>query len=469
MAVAVYEETECRKNGPAQDTNLPPETSSALESGTSISSSREVLPAPPTAILENIHESGEINLNLAEGGKGGGSVERVFTGDEDTSGFVKELSWNSGDCNKEERRDAFSDEGVSDTVSAEWRKGDFFVPVGLEVTEMAAEGEFKDGMRAEMKAGKGTNSYESGEELVAERAVKREIEEKDTEGKLVLEKEHKVAPKRKNIRKRRRSAKPQRAIEANSSASFVETVLSWLLSVFLWLQAFSPTTLCWSPNSLFCIVMLGVASGTGGVFTSNDHQSLSCIACKSPGCAADVTKIWCGDDELLKGLPIPLCTSISQRSKTVCQHDGRTFVLMIEEGKKCDMEQYHDHVPSEKTECPPLLEAAQDSRLDTVRGDTTLSAPTLNADMTTSPPPPENGSLFGGVIVILVIGFIGVVVAVYLIRQKQQGASRNQDEETEMSALNNGINQNGGPANRDNNEEVAVNMLDNGGPLSYRQ
>ncbi|XP_029534190.1 uncharacterized protein LOC115140163 isoform X4 [Oncorhynchus nerka] len=290
MAVAVYEETECRKNCPAQDTNLPPETSSALESGTSISSSREVLPAPPTAILENIHESGAINLNLAEGGK----------------------------------------------------------------------------------------------------------------------------------------------------------------------------------DSLFCIVMLGVASGTGGVFTSNDHQSLSCIACKSPGCAADVTKIWCGEDELLKGLPIPLCTSISQKSKTVCQHNGRTFVLMIEEGKKCDMEQYHDHVPSEKTECPPLLEAAQNSRLDTVRGDTTLSAPTLNADMTTSPPP-ENGSLFVGVIVILVIGFIGVVVAVYLIRQKQQGASRNQDEETEMSALNNGIKQNGGPANRDNNEEVAVNMLDNGGPLSHRQ
>lgn len=66
-------------------------------------------------------------------------------------------------------------------------------------------------------------------------------------------------------------------------------------------------------------------------------------------------------------------------------------------------------------------------------------------------------------------GFIGVVVAVYLIRQKQQGASRNQDEETEMSALNNGINQNGGPANRDNNEVMAVNMLDNGGPLSHRQ
>lgn len=127
--------------------------------------------------------------------------------------------------------------------------------------------------------------------------------------------------------------------------------------------------------------MLGVASGTGGVFTSNDHQSLSCIACKSPGCAADVTKIWCGEDELLKGLPIPLCTSISQKSKTVCQHDGWTFVLMIEEGKKCDMEQYHDHVPSEKTECPPLLEAAQDSRLDTVRGDTTLSAPTLNGEL----------------------------------------------------------------------------------------
>ncbi|XP_035620060.1 uncharacterized protein LOC118377294 isoform X4 [Oncorhynchus keta] len=454
MAVAVYEETECRKNCPAQDTNLPPETSSALESGTSISSSREVLPAPPTAILENIHESGEINLNLAEGGKGEGSVERVFTGDEDTSGIVKELSWNSGDCDKEERRDAFS-EGVSDIVSAGWREGDCFVPVGVEVTEMAAEGEFEDGMRAEMKEGKGTNSYESGEELVAERAVKREIEEKDTEGKLVLEKEHKVAPKRKNIRKRRRSTKPQRDKEANSSASFVETVLSLLLSVFLWLQAFSPTMLSWSPNSLFCIVMLGVASGTGGVFTSNDHQSLSCIACKIPGCAADVTKIWCGEDELLKGLPIPLCTSISQKSKTVCQHDGRTFVLMIEEGKKCDMEQYHDHVPSEKTECPPLLEAAQDSRLDTVRGDTTLSAPTLNADMTTSPPP-ENG-------------FIGVVVAVYLIRQKKQGASRNQDEETEMSALNNGINQNGGPANRDKNEEVAVNMLDNGGPLSHRQ
>lgn len=99
-------------------------------------------------------------------------------------------------------------------------------------------------------------------------------------------------------------------------------------------------------------------------------------------------------------------------------------------------------------------------RLLKTQGDTTLSAPTLNADMTTSPPP-ENA-------IVLLRGFIGVV-AVYLIRQKQQGASRNQDEETEMSALNNGINQNGGPANRDNNEVMAVNMLDNGGPLSHRQ
>ncbi|XP_055743190.1 uncharacterized protein LOC129826462 isoform X3 [Salvelinus fontinalis] len=376
----------------------------------------------------------ELKQSLRETGLEKGVEEKASTANgESSGGNVEELKGDIAENEQEEKSDALvvQVEYVGDKASVEYREGDGLAPGGVEeVTEMAAEVEFEDGMRAEMKGGKGTDRYESGEEVIAERAVKRAIEEKDTEGKRILEKEHKVAPKRKNIRKRRRSAKPQRDKEANSSASFVETVLLWLLTVFLWWQAFSSRKF---PLSVY-------------------HWNVSCIACKSPGCAAAVNKIWCGEDELLKGLPIPLCTSIPQKPKTACHHDGRAFVLMVKEVHECNMEYLDNYVSSEKTECPPLLEAIQG----------------INSNNTLSPPP-LNGSSSVGVIVASVLSFVGVigVVAIYLIRQKHQGASRNQDEETEMSGLNNGTNQNGGPANRDNNEEVAVNMLES--PLSHRQ
>ncbi|KAM9464128.1 uncharacterized protein ACWYII_009458 isoform 8-T10 [Salvelinus alpinus] len=437
----VHREREChtmQKLKFAQETSTLPKKSHALPTCTSDDgpivwgfSEERPINKIGKSTNKKWYNNAELKQSLRETGVEKGVEEKASTANgESSGGNVEELKGDIAENELEEKSDALvvQVEYVGDKASVEYREGDGLAPGGVEeVTEMAAKVEFEDGMRAEMKGGKGTDRYESGEEVVAERAVKREIEEKDTEGKRILEKEHKVAPKRKNIRKRRRSAKPQRDKEANSSASFVETVLLWLLTVFLWWQAFSSRKF---PLSVY-------------------HWNVSCIACKSPECAAAVNKIWCGEDELLKGLPIPLCTSIPQKPKTACHHDGRAFVLMVKEVNECNMEYLDNHVSSEKTECPPLLEAIQ--------GNNTLS------------PPPLNGSSSVGVIVASVLSFVGVigVVAVYLIRQKHQGASRNQDEETEMSGLNNGTNQNGGPANRDNNEEVAVNMLES--PLSHRQ
>ncbi|KAM9464123.1 uncharacterized protein ACWYII_009458 isoform 3-T3 [Salvelinus alpinus] len=461
----VHREREChtmQKLKFAQETSTLPKKSHALPTCTSDDgpivwgfSEERPINKIGKSTNKKWYNNAELKQSLRETGVEKGVEEKASTANgESSGGNVEELKGDIAENELEEKSDALvvQVEYVGDKASVEYREGDGLAPGGVEeVTEMAAKVEFEDGMRAEMKGGKGTDRYESGEEVVAERAVKREIEEKDTEGKRILEKEHKVAPKRKNIRKRRRSAKPQRDKEANSSASFVETVLLWLLTVFLWWQAFSSRKFPLSVWIVFLIFMSRMACGVEGLFidTSNDHWNVSCIACKSPECAAAVNKIWCGEDELLKGLPIPLCTSIPQKPKTACHHDGRAFVLMVKEVNECNMEYLDNHVSSEKTECPPLLEAIQ--------GNNTLS------------PPPLNGSSSVGVIVASVLSFVGVigVVAVYLIRQKHQGASRNQDEETEMSGLNNGTNQNGGPANRDNNEEVAVNMLES--PLSHRQ
>ncbi|KAM9464137.1 uncharacterized protein ACWYII_009458 isoform 15-T20 [Salvelinus alpinus] len=381
----VHREREChtmQKLKFAQETSTLPKKSHALPTCTSDDgpivwgfSEERPINKIGKSTNKKWYNNAELKQSLRETGVEKGVEEKASTANgESSGGNVEELKGDIAENELEEKSDALvvQVEYVGDKASVEYREGDGLAPGGVEeVTEMAAKVEFEDGMRAEMKGGKGTDRYESGEEVVAERAVKREIEEKDTEGKRILEKEHKVAPKRKNIRKRRRSAKPQRDKEANSSASFVETVLLWLLTVFLWWQAFSSRKFPLSVWIVFLIFMSRMACGVEGLFIDTSN------------------------------------------------------------------------------ECPPLLEAIQ--------GNNTLS------------PPPLNGSSSVGVIVASVLSFVGVigVVAVYLIRQKHQGASRNQDEETEMSGLNNGTNQNGGPANRDNNEEVAVNMLES--PLSHRQ
>lgn len=195
------------------------------------------------------YNNAELKQSLMETGVENGVEEKAsIANGESSGGNVEELKGDIAENELEEKSDAsvVQVEYVDDKASVEYREGDGLATGGVEeVIEIAAEVEYEDGMRAEMKGGKGTDRYESGEAVVA---VMSEIEEKDAEGKRILEKEEKVAPKRKNIRKRRRSAKLQRDKEANSSASFVETVLSWLLTVFLWWQAFSsrkfPLSIC---------------------------------------------------------------------------------------------------------------------------------------------------------------------------------------------------------------------------------
>lgn len=101
-----------------------------------------------------------------------------------------------------------------------------------------------------------------------------------------------------------------------------------------------------SNNELFCILSRTGICCALSLCAIVDHWNVSCIACKSPGCA--VNKIWCGEDELLKGLQIPPCTSIPQKPKTACHHDGRAYVLMDKE-VECNMEYLANYVSSEKT------------------------------------------------------------------------------------------------------------------------
>lgn len=62
--------------------------------------------------------------------------------------------------------------------------------------------------------------------------------------------------------------------------------------------------------------MLCVTGGNGSVNIS---------FCKIPGCAANVTKVFCNDKLLFNSGGIKKCTG-PPPPRSVCQHDGRAFV-----------------------------------------------------------------------------------------------------------------------------------------------
>lgn len=68
--------------------------------------------------------------------------------------------------------------------------------------------------------------------------------------------------------------------------------------------------------------------------------------CKTPGCAAEVTAVFCNEELLLYKSSIENCTGPPPLG-TVCQHNGLAFVAINTSGV-CDFEGEFRHIQTEK-------------------------------------------------------------------------------------------------------------------------
>ncbi|KAG7243978.1 hypothetical protein INR49_006136 [Caranx melampygus] len=97
---------------------------------------------------------------------------------------------------------------------------------------------------------------------------------------------------------------------------------------------------------LFLLLVIGmqwfpVSADQGG------HVSMS-YYCKNPGCAADVTEVFCHDDDpVFDNGPIPDCAGHLPAPNSVCQHHGRAFVT-TDRAEQCDFEGKEGHIDSEE-------------------------------------------------------------------------------------------------------------------------
>ncbi|KAG7242497.1 hypothetical protein INR49_006248 [Caranx melampygus] len=92
-------------------------------------------------------------------------------------------------------------------------------------------------------------------------------------------------------------------------------------------------------------------SGLSQEITSNNmisgNVSMS-YYCKNPGCAADVTEVFCHDDDpVFDNGPIPDCAGHLPAPNSVCQHHGRAFVT-TDRAEQCDFEGKEGHIDSEE-------------------------------------------------------------------------------------------------------------------------
>lgn len=68
--------------------------------------------------------------------------------------------------------------------------------------------------------------------------------------------------------------------------------------------------------------------------------------CKIPGCATNVTDIFCNDKQIPYQTPFAVCTGPPSRN-TVCQLNGRSFVSTNANGN-CEFEGKDGHIPTQK-------------------------------------------------------------------------------------------------------------------------
>lgn len=68
--------------------------------------------------------------------------------------------------------------------------------------------------------------------------------------------------------------------------------------------------------------------------------------CKIPGCAANVTKVFCNNELVIDRIDIADCTG-APPLMTVCQRDGRAFVSIDTDGD-CEFEEKAGYIQTEK-------------------------------------------------------------------------------------------------------------------------
>ncbi|XP_042277201.1 uncharacterized protein LOC121903874 [Thunnus maccoyii] len=80
------------------------------------------------------------------------------------------------------------------------------------------------------------------------------------------------------------------------------------------------------------------------------HDPVQLFFCKTPGCATDVTRVFCNDKLVFSNTDIISCTG-PPPPNTVCQHNGRAFISRDTHGV-CEFEGADDYM--ETKECPDL-------------------------------------------------------------------------------------------------------------------
>lgn len=114
--------------------------------------------------------------------------------------------------------------------------------------------------------------------------------------------------------------------------SFTVPISHMKEQIFLFLLLCAPThTQCFP-----------VTAGQGG------HSPVQLFFCETPGCATDVTRVFCNDELVFSNTDIRSCTGLPPPN-TVCQHDGRAFISRNTDSV-CQFEGADDYMKTEK--CP---------------------------------------------------------------------------------------------------------------------
>ncbi|XP_045891088.1 uncharacterized protein LOC123960414 isoform X2 [Micropterus dolomieu] len=103
-----------------------------------------------------------------------------------------------------------------------------------------------------------------------------------------------------------------------------------------------------------------VAASQGG------HTTWQVFFCQNPGCAANVTCVYCNDELLHSHTPIADCSGHPPPS-TVCQHDGRAFVS-TDANADCEFEGISGYMKTEKcTVHSKICDFNRDMRMDNAK------------------------------------------------------------------------------------------------------
>ncbi|KAF7661134.1 hypothetical protein LDENG_00268880 [Lucifuga dentata] len=179
-----------------------------------------------------------------------------------------------------------------------------------------------------------------------------------------------------------------------------------------------------------------VPSQSSALPANQSGVNLVLFGCKHPGCANNVTKIYCGDLLIFYDSAIRECTGIPAPN-TACQHDGRAY-LAIDKPIECDFEGDNGYVETTKYSVMSNISAifkAIYQQTPTIHQQTTI--PSANSNSTTQ----TNTAVGCTVVALVVLGILGfIVVCIYCKKTKQNTEknaqpTENHDETVYLSIL----------------------------------